>query len=130
MPLEPIFVEVAPGELIDKITILEVKNERIADANKLRNVRHELAILTMARNHAIEPSAGLERLTSELKRVNESLWEIEDAIRLCERQQDFGPRFIELARSVYRENDRRAGLKRDINDLLQSRIIEEKSYAA
>ncbi|MBT4865441.1 MAG: hypothetical protein HON53_10015, partial [Planctomycetaceae bacterium] len=72
----------------------------------------------------------LDRLTAELKAVNEALWEIEDDIRDCERAQDFGPRFIELARSVYVTNDQRAALKREINDLLGSRIVEEKSYAS
>ena len=73
-------------------------------------------------------SKELDDLTAELKRVNETLWEIEDEIRLCEKAQDFGPLFIELARSVYRTNDRRADIKRQINELLGSRILEEKSY--
>lgn len=128
-PAGPITVEIAPGELLDKLTILEIKQERISDAAKLANVRTELATLVAARDRAIRPAAALDSLTAELKRVNEALWEIEDEIRVCERQADFGPRFVELARSVYHQNDLRAAVKRRINDLLGSRLIEEKSYA-
>ena len=88
----------------------------------------QLDALTAARDDAVRPSPELTRLTADLQAVNEALWDIEDAIRCCERDQDFGPRFIELARSVYRNNDRRAAIKRAINDLLGSRLIEEKSY--
>jgi post-segregation antitoxin (ccd killing protein) len=122
-------IEIAPGELIDKITILEIKRERIADSAKLANVRKELDLLNAARQRAIHPSPRLDELTAELKKTNEALWQIEDALRVCERNQEFGPAFIELARSVYRENDRRADLKRQINRLLGSKLIEEKSYA-
>jgi tetratricopeptide (TPR) repeat protein len=122
-------VETAPGELIDKITILQIKSERMTDQAKLANVRIELATLTEARDQAVPMSPELDRLTADLKAANEALWEIEDNIRACERATDFGPRFIELARSVYRQNDRRAALKRAINELLGSKIIEEKSYA-
>jgi tetratricopeptide (TPR) repeat protein/post-segregation antitoxin (ccd killing protein) len=122
-------IEIAPGELIDKITILEIKRERIADEMKLANVRAELDLLNAARDRAIRSTSQLDELTAELKKTNEALWQIEDAIRVCERNQDFGPTFIELARSVYRENDRRADLKRQINVLLGSKLIEEKSYA-
>ncbi len=123
-------VEISPGELIDKITILEIKAERMADPAKLRNVRHELDLLSGIRERAFAPSPELARLTSELKEVNQTLWQTEDDIRDCERATDFGPRFIALARSVYRSNDRRAALKREIGALLGSAIIEEKSYAA
>jgi hypothetical protein len=127
---KPILVEIAPGELIDKITILEIKSERITDADKLKNVRVELPVLEAARDAAMAVSAELAELTAQLKQVNEALWEIEDAIRVCERGQDFGPKFLELARSVYHRNDRRAALKRQINELLGSKLIEEKSYSA
>lgn len=127
---KPILVEIAPGELIDKITILEIKRERIADADKLKNVRIELDVLAAARDAAMAASAELADLTAQLKQVNEALWEIEDGIRDCERGRDFGAKFIELARSVYHSNDRRAALKRQINELLGSKLIEEKSYAA
>ena len=125
-----IAVAVSAGELIDKITILEIKSERIADAAKLANVRHELETLDAARREAVTPSPGLDELTAGLKAVNERLWQIEDDIRDCERNGDFGPRFVELARAVYVNNDERAALKRRINELLGSDIVEEKSYAA
>jgi len=124
-----ITVETAPGELIDKITILEIKAERIRDAEKVRNVRVELQTLAAARDQAIAPTPKLVELTDQLKAANVALWDIEDAIRDCERAKDFGDKFIQLARSVYRSNDRRAALKREINELLGSRLIEEKSYA-
>ena len=128
-PAKPMLVEIAPGELIDKITILVIKTERISEREKLANVRNELETLERARDAGIEESAELSRLTGELKSINEELWEIEDGIRDRERDQDFGARFIELARSVYRTNDRRANVKRLINELLGSRLTEEKSYA-
>lgn len=123
-----ISVEIAPGELIDKITILEIKSERISDPEKLSNVRTELATLVACRDRTIPSSPELAERTTDLKQVNESLWQIEDDIRDCERRRDFGPKFVELARSVYKSNDRRAALKRQINELLGSRLIEEKSY--
>jgi hypothetical protein len=123
-------VPIGPGELIDKITILEIKSERLAARDKLANVRAELAALARARDAAIGPSPALDELTAALKQVNLSLWQIEDEIRDCERAADFGPRFIALARAVYRTNDERAALKRRINDLLDADIVEEKSYAA
>src|SRR5437667_6660582 len=90
-----IVVDVAPGELIDKITILEIKSQRIADAGKLRNVRLELEALAAARDRAVPASDALAGLTADLKAANETLWDVEDAIRRCEREQDFGPRFVE-----------------------------------
>jgi Flp pilus assembly protein TadD len=129
-PGEPILVEVAPGELIDKITILEIKSERITEAAALEHVRAELAVLRAAHEEALEPSEALRALTAELKAVNTTLWEIEDEIRLCEARGDFGPRFVELARSVYQQNDRRAALKRQVNELLGSELMEEKVFTA
>jgi tetratricopeptide (TPR) repeat protein len=123
-------VEVGPGELIDKITILEIKSDRMSDAAKLRNVRTELAALQAARDGTYEVSGPVSQLTDELRTVNETLWKVEDELRRCEASQDFGSRFVELARSVYRQNDRRAALKRKINELLGARIVEEKSYAS
>ena len=125
---KPIMIEVGPGELIDKITILRIKSERMTDEAKLANVRHELAVLDAARKANLEDSAELRRLEEGLKGVNEALWVIEDDIRQCEADKDFGPTFIELARSVYRQNDKRAALKKEINLLTGSRIVEEKSY--
>jgi post-segregation antitoxin (ccd killing protein) len=122
-------VSIAPGELIDKITILEIKQERITDAAKLANIKTELDLFCVARDRAIKKSPELDALTAELKKTNAVLWEVEDALRLCEGAQDFGQRFIDLARSVYRHNDHRSALKRQINELLGSKLIEEKSYA-
>jgi hypothetical protein len=124
-----VWIEVPPGELVDKITILRIKSERITDTAKLRNVRIELATLEEVERETLTKTATLTELTEQLKAVNERLWLIEDDIRECEREQDFGPRFVALARSVYHENDRRAALKRAVNELLHSRLIEEKSYS-
>ena len=121
-------VAIAPGELIDKITILAIKLERIEEPAKLENIRREMDFLTHTRAEGLEETEELDRLTQELKAVNERLWEIEDDIRVCEAAGDFGPRFIELARAVYTNNDARARAKRAINVLLDSDIIEEKSY--
>ncbi|MEM8790889.1 MAG: DUF6165 family protein [Pseudomonadota bacterium] len=121
-------VEIAAGELIDKITILEIKAERISDPAKRANVAEELDSLSSARDAALPASEELTRLTANLKAINEELWEIEDAIREYEGMQDFGSEFIRLARAVYKTNDCRAAVKREINLLLGSRLIEEKSY--
>ena len=125
-----ISVEISAGELIDKITILEIKDGRFEDPAKLANVRRELESLVAARDAALSPSPELTDLTARLKAVNERLWQIEDDIRDCERAKEFEARFVELARAVYMNNDERAALKRRINELLGSRIVEEKSYAA
>ncbi len=117
------------GELLDKITILEIKRDRIADPAKQANVAREYAALTAIRDQALPDGAAIADLVAELKAVNEALWQIEDEIRACERSAEFGPRFIALARSVYRTNDQRAALKRDLNDRLGSTLVEEKSYA-
>ncbi len=122
-------VEVSPGELIDKITILEIKTERIADPEKLENVRYELEKLAAVRDRALPDTAELGRLTGELKAANARLWDIEDEIRDHERLGSFGAAFIGLARAVYRTNDGRAAIKARINGLLGARIREEKSYA-
>jgi tetratricopeptide (TPR) repeat protein len=121
-------IEVAPGELADKITILQVKRERVADPSKLGHVRAELAALEAVQRDSLPSSPRLAELIVRLKSVNEQLWQIEDDIRLCERDGDFGPRFIELARSVYHTNDQRAALKRAINELLGAPIAEQKAY--
>ena len=120
-------VPVAWGELVDKITILEIKTERIADPAKLANVTTELGLLRL-RLAAVAADPAVVRLHAALKDVNETLWRIEDDIRDCERDGDFGAKFVELARAVYRTNDRRADLKREINLALGSTIVEEKSY--
>ncbi len=121
-------VEISPGELIDRITILEIKSARLTGEAKRANIGVELSELTAARQAAVPPSARLTALTGELKEVNEALWDIEDDIRALEAAGDFGPAFIELARTVYKTNDRRSAIKRKINELLGSRLIDEKSY--
>jgi tetratricopeptide (TPR) repeat protein len=126
----PIRVEVAAGELIDKITILEIKRDQLTDAAKIRNVETELAELTAARDWSLPGFPELTAATEELRRINQKLWNIEDDIRDCEGNQDFGERFIQLAREVYHTNDVRAELKKKINRLTGSRIVEEKSYAS
>ncbi|OOG63282.1 hypothetical protein B0E46_09690 [Rhodanobacter sp. B04] len=119
---------VSYGELIDKITILEIKSRRIADDAKLANVRNELDLLnaTWANDPASHTDIGDER--ARLLAVNELLWDIEDRIRLKERAQAFDQEFIELARAVYFRNDERAAFKREINLKLGSQLVEEKSY--
>ena len=124
-----ITVEIAPGELIDKLTILRIKAACIADPAKVANVVIERDLLA-ARWHSLPGTDALNDLVEELSAINGALWQIEDDIRDCERTQDFGPKFIELARSVYKTNDRRAAVKRAINEALGSTIIEEKSYSA
>jgi Family of unknown function (DUF6165) len=119
-----IFVEVGAGELIDKITILVIKTEKISDPAKLANIKREMD----ARQRLVDIYPGVEILEGQLKVVNEALWIIEDDIRECESRKDFGPTFIELARSVYIQNDKRAELKKKINILCEASIVEEKSY--
>ena len=122
-------VAVSWGELIDKITILEIKRDRLRDPGQLAHVETELAALVAARDDALSVAADIAAETEALRSINSALWEIEDDIRDHERRGDFGPGFIELARSVYITNDRRAAVKRQINDRLGSEIVEEKSYA-
>jgi hypothetical protein len=122
-------VPVAWGELLDKITILAIKRARIADARALANVEREYRLLEAIAQPALASEAAAA-LFRELKGVNEALWDIEDAIRIEEAAHRFGDDFVALARSVYRRNDQRAALKREINRCLGSRLVEEKSYAA
>jgi hypothetical protein len=125
-----LFAEISAGELIDKITILEIKLDRISDEAKRANIARELAGLIQALEQSIGGDEAVADLRRELKTVNAELWRIEDDIRAQERAQNFGPDFVSLARSVYRENDRRADLKRQLNLLTRSALVEEKSYAA
>jgi hypothetical protein len=124
-----VLVPVSWGEIIDKITILEIKAERLADPAKLANVNKELGELVAVREREFPAHGPLAALAAELKAINEKLWVIEDDIRDCERAKDFGAKFVELARAVYFTNDERAAAKRKVNDLLGSALIEEKSYA-
>lgn len=126
--MNDILVPTAPGELIDKLTILRLKAEQITAPDKLRHVQHERAVLQAIADDALPQNPALDRLWSELYAVNADLWAIEDDIRKCEDRRDFGPAFIALARAVYVTNDQRAAIKKKINLLLGSAIVEEKSY--
>ena len=117
------------GDAIDRMTILEIKFEKISDPAKRQNVVNELDLVHKALAASVERSTRMNDLTRQLKAVNAELWDIEDAIRECERHRDFGAEFVRLARSVYFTNDRRAQLKRDINQLAGSAIVEEKAYS-
>ncbi len=126
--MNEIWIPISPGELLDKITILQIKAERISDPAKVANVKTELDMLSQVWNEAVEADAEIIALTEELKSINEALWEIEDDIRDEERNRRFGERFIELARAVYVTNDERANAKKKVNLHLNSTIVEEKSY--
>ena len=125
-----IHVPISPGELIDKLTILEIKSERIADEVKVRNVRRELELLTKIQSQQVPDSEPLRILQQALKDVNTQLWDIEDEVRLRGAENGVSPRFIELARAVYTKNDERFQLKRQINELVGSPLVEEKSYGS
>lgn len=126
--MKDILVPLSPGELLDKITILRIKSERMHDAAKLRNVRHELELLERTWHEAVDRAVDLKREEAELMRVNAALWDIEDHIRDKELAQSFDAGFIELARAVYVTNDERAAIKKRINEKLGSALVEEKSY--
>lgn len=129
--MSELLVPVSFGELIDKISILEIKAERIGDAAKLANVRHELAALLATWNaHPASKAQSISDLWAGLRKVNSELWDIEDRIRVNEAQGVFDSGFIELARAVYFINDERARLKRELNARLGSALVEEKSYAS
>ena len=126
--MSELLTPISYGELIDKITILEIKAEQIRDAVKQANVRTELDLLnaTWAAHPASRGDIGAER--AQLKAINQKLWDIEDDIRLKEKAQQFDAKFIELARAVYFTNDERAAVKKAINLKLGSKLVEEKSY--
>jgi len=120
--------EISVGELLDKITILQIKQERIGDPEKLLNINRELDTLLEIWKDSPCSGTDLDMESRDLKKVNETLWEIEDAIRDKESRKEFDKEFIELARSVYRTNDERARIKKIINRKTGSDLIEEKSY--
>ena len=126
--MNQILIPVSPGELLDKITILEIKSERIENAEKRSNVNKELGMLNKVWADMIPDDADIAAMRIELKSINETLWEIEDDIRKEEYNKQFGERFVELARSVYITNDQRSDVKKRINIQLKSEIVEEKSY--
>ena len=126
--MNEILIPISPGELLDKLTILQIKVERMTDPVKVANVKTELGMLSKVWSEAVEVDAEIAKLTAELKAVNETLWKIEDDIRDEERNKRFDERFIELARAVYVTNDERANAKKKVNLYLKSSIVEEKSY--
>lgn len=118
-------IEVSNGEIVDKLTIIEIKLKHIADQDKRKNLQTEYKVLNEAVSKIIEKNHPLYK---ELLKINQELWDIEDTIRDLERDKDFGEKFIETARAVYFTNDRRSEVKRKINELTGSKLIEEKSY--
>ncbi|MBL4661686.1 MAG: hypothetical protein JKY19_15105 [Alcanivoracaceae bacterium] len=119
---------VSYGEILDKITILEIKAVNIKDVEKQKNVKHELVILQDTWDKYVAASDEINTLKQQLKKVNQDLWNIEDNIRIKESKKEFDDEFIQIARSVYFENDTRATVKKEVNLLLGSELIEEKSY--
>jgi hypothetical protein len=122
-------VPISPGELIDKLTILEIKAANISDAAKLANVNTELQLLQETWRGSAFASVDIDAEWKRLREINKKLWDIEDDIRDKERERKFDQEFIELARAVYVTNDERAAVKKQINTKLGSKIVEEKSYA-
>ena len=123
-----VLAPVSLGELLDKIVILEIKEERISDEAKLANVRTELQSLRAIRPPSLQGNPEIEVWEKALREANEELWDLEDRIRDKERADDFGPEFVEVARLIYRTNDKRANAKKMINTICGSTIVEEKSY--
>jgi hypothetical protein len=123
-----IYAEISVGELLDKISILEIKQKNLKDNEKIKIVNKELESLNMTLNKDVTMTEEIQSLYQDLKKINSILWDIEDGKRDCERNKDFGDKFIELARSVYIENDNRAKIKNKINQLSGSNISEVKSY--
>ena len=126
--MKDILVPISPGELLDKITILRIKAARMTDPIKVANVKHELSMLEKTWQESGATAVDLGNAEADLTRVNEKLWVIEDEIRDEERAKRFTEKFIELARAVYFTNDDRAAIKKRVNILLGSSIVEEKSY--
>ena len=127
--LKRIQSEISSGELLDKISILEIKLKKIKDKENLKEINKEYAILKQSQNLNIKLTNELKDLFDELKKVNLNLWDIEDKVRICEKNKDFGEKFIELARGVYFNNDSRSKIKSEINKLSGSNIREIKQYS-
>ena len=127
--LKRIQSEISSGELLDKISILEIKLKKIKDKENLKEINKEYAILKQSQNLNIKLTNELKDLFDELKKINLNLWDIEDKLRICEKNKDFGKKFIELARGVYFNNDSRSKIKSEINKLLGSNIKEIKQYS-
>ena len=126
--LDKILAEISAGELIDKITILEIKKMRVNDREKLKDIEKELSSLNVTLKKSISDTSRIQELVDMLKSINLKLWDIENKKRLAEKNNDFGEKFIELSRSVYKNNDKRAKIKLDINNILGSNIKEVKSH--
>ena len=126
--LDKILAEISAGELIDKITILEIKKIKISDAEKLKDINKELDSLNQTFKQFIPDPSSIQKLIDKLKSINLKLWDIENGKRQAEKDQNFGKEFIELARSVYKSNDERAKIKLEINNTLGSNIKEVKSH--
>ena len=126
--LDKILAEISAGELIDKITILEIKKTKIEDTEKLKDIEKELSSLNATLKNSISDISKIQELVNKLKSINLKLWDIENGKRLAEKNNDFGEKFIELARSVYKNNDKRAKIKLEINNFLGSNIKEVKSH--
>ena len=126
--LDKILAEISAGELIDKITILEIKKIKINDINKIKDIEKELSSLNSTFKEFINSPSKIQPLINNLKSINLELWDIENEKRLAEKNNDFGVRFIELARNVYKKNDERAKIKLEINNILGSNIKEIKSH--
>ena len=126
--LDKILAEISAGELIDKITILEIKKIKISDAEKLKDINKELDSLNQTFKRFIPDPSSIQQLIDKLKSINLKLWDIENGKRQAEKDQNFGKEFIELARSVYKSNDERAKIKLEINNTLGSNIKEVKSH--
>lgn len=127
--MSDILTPISPGELLDKLTILQIKSENINDSAKLANINMERAALQSVADANIPRTEAIQSLHAALLDANKQLWAIEDDIRDCERAGDFGDTFVQLARAVYVTNDKRADLKKQINLVMGSKLIEEKSYA-
>jgi len=125
-----ILTEISAGELLDKISILEIKLDNIKDKESLIEINKEHETLKQTKNSSLEITKDLQNLIDQLKKINMILWAIEDKKRMCEKNKDFGKTFIELARNVYINNDKRSKIKSEINKLLGSNIKEVKKYAS
>ena len=123
-----ILSEISPGELLDKISILEIKLEKVTDANSQKEIKKEYKILKEIQNSSIEFNDKIKKLFQSVKNINTELWVIEDKLRIYEKNKDFGKDFVELARGVYFNNDKRAKIKSEINEILGSNIREVKQY--
>jgi predicted nucleic acid-binding Zn-ribbon protein len=126
--MQKILTEISPAELLDKISILEIKLKQITDKNSLEQVKKEYKILKETQNSSIELTGRIKELFDSIKEVNLVLWRIEDDVRFCEKNKDFGKNFIELARAIYFNNAKRSDIKSEINKTLGSNINEVKQY--